>query len=284
MNSFKPNNELEQALVNAATNPPDRPKFYRMLLESDLYLLVPPNPDSEDGSKTVSGGEKITFVQLKGTKSDFLPIFSSLQRLEELVLKLGTKYNYVALLGKNLLTILSQNPLPVILNPGATYGKEFDPEEISKLVDGSIFATQVLPPQTPSEQVLPETPLVQVKEPEAAKTEVVLGQPAQYPKALIEDLKLFLHKYSSVDAAYLGELTYTNSNQPPSYVIGLECTGDFQKIIEEATARLEIVLEKDRVVEFYWVQDKNEPIDNYLKKETEAFYIKGVTKPWWKFW
>lgn len=36
---FEPVNPLEKSLMNAATNPADRPQFYRDLLESEIYLI-----------------------------------------------------------------------------------------------------------------------------------------------------------------------------------------------------------------------------------------------------
>lgn len=43
--TFEPQNELERSLVRASSDPAHRPQFYRLLAESDLFVIqegVPP--------------------------------------------------------------------------------------------------------------------------------------------------------------------------------------------------------------------------------------------------
>ena len=44
--NFTPTNELERSLVLAANDPAARPQFYKLLLESQLFVLIPPGTGS----------------------------------------------------------------------------------------------------------------------------------------------------------------------------------------------------------------------------------------------
>src|SRR6202012_21559 len=80
---FISENELERALVKAAKDPASAPDFYRLLLESDL-LVMGTVEGREEATKqfTLSAGGRINLVTGTRNGSTFLPVFSSLSRMQ----------------------------------------------------------------------------------------------------------------------------------------------------------------------------------------------------------
>ena len=260
---FKPTNKLEESLVAACTDPSVRPEFYRQLLESELFLLTPDAPQRE-GRTTLETDTKISLVNLQGPNGTFLPIFTSQQRLQESVNQMGQNYGFLALRGENLFPILTQNPQSAVINPGAPYGKELTVDEIRRIADGSILKT--------------ESRVVQ------KATQVLLGQPAKYPTELVNALQRLFVKHPSVEAAYLAQIHNPSSGEKPHLIIGIEASGDFQKIVGEAGMTAQGVLSKEEFVDFIQVGGGKGSLDSYLKKQTKPFYQGISKKPFWKVW
>jgi hypothetical protein len=71
-------NALEHALEQAAKEPANRPAFYRLLLESEVFVLGSTEGDGE-GRRTLAAGEKISIVNWqKNDGAPVIPFFSSL--------------------------------------------------------------------------------------------------------------------------------------------------------------------------------------------------------------
>ena len=106
----------------------------------------------------------------------WLPIFSSLQRLQQFI---SSESNYLQLKARDFFEIT--RGAHIVLNPSFDYGKEFIPQEITEMLDGSIFK----PTQT----------YVAQKE-----TKVLIGQPANYPHKLAKALSEYFsgNSYCSV--------------------------------------------------------------------------------------
>src|SRR5207244_7989217 len=126
--------ELEVALVKAATQPAERPEFYRKLLSAQLFFLTPDAPRYE-GPRTAQQGEKVTLVSWVGPGGPFLPFFSSQDRMREAVSRGTTTYGFIAIRGEEAFELLGQDPGLAVLNPGLSYGKEFSPEEVRRIAD-----------------------------------------------------------------------------------------------------------------------------------------------------
>ena len=162
---------------------------------------------------TLEATTEISFVNLNGPNGVFLPIFASQERLQEFVNQLGQKYGFLALRGSDLFPILTQHPQPAVLNPGAAYGKELTPDEIRRVADGSIFKTEGRTIQK--------------------DTQILLGQPAEYPKELVATLSRLFQQRETVQAAYLAQIHNPSSGEKPHLMIGIEAVGDFQRIVGE---------------------------------------------------
>lgn len=260
--AFIPTNKLEEILVAACTEPSARPEFYRLLLESELFLLTPDSPATE-GRRILKEAENVSFVHLQNANGSFLPIFTSQQRLQEIVNQIGQTYGFLALLGKDLFPILAQHPQRTLLNPGLSYGKELTADEIRRIADGSI--------------VQHESRVVQ------KTTQVLIGQPAKYPTELIAALQKLFAKHESIQAAYLGWIHDPSSKEPPHLIIGIETTGDMKKISQEAGITSQGLLGEGEFVDFIQVGGGTGSLDSYFKKQTKPFYQKSE-KPFWKVW
>ena len=127
---FISENELERALVKAVKSPASAPDFYRLLLESDL-LVMGTVEGQEDASErfTLAPGGRIKLVTGVKNGVSFLPIFSSLLRMQEYV-KQETKY--LSVNGRALLDVT--RGAPVTLNPASEYGKELTPQQVVQLL------------------------------------------------------------------------------------------------------------------------------------------------------
>src|SRR5882757_2097624 len=129
---FIPENELEQELVKAAQDRTAAPGFYRLLLESNLLVLGSAE-GQEDASErfSVAPGGRLNLVTGQKNGGQFLPIFSSLTRMQDYV-KEDSKY--LSVNGRALLDLT--RGAPVTLNPASEYGKELSASEIQQLLDG----------------------------------------------------------------------------------------------------------------------------------------------------
>src|SRR5262245_29113791 len=108
-----PQNELESALMRAATDASARPGFYRALAEARLLIVPEGDPPPLEGG-VLKEGANLALAQVEIEGQLHIPIFSSEARLPQ-----GTRY--LGLAGLDLFRITRGAHL--ILNPGAQYGK-----------------------------------------------------------------------------------------------------------------------------------------------------------------
>lgn len=206
---FIPENDLERALIQAAKEPAARPEFCRLLLASDLIVIgKTDHPGGHDGKARVSAGENLQIMSGETNGKPFLPIFSSVTRLQAYI---HEQQDYVGLNGRTLFEITQGAYL--ILNPGSDYGKELLPEEIAGLLDPNSNKPK---------------PFVVQKD-----TQVLIGQPSVYPHDLVNALKICFAARDTVAAAYLVQIAFADATQPPHPLIGIETTGDWSALTAE---------------------------------------------------
>ena len=236
--TFAPENELEAALVAAATNPDARPRFYEVLLRSDLVVIDedPPRKVAIDGAPHSA-------------------VFSSAARIAAGVIG-GDTVRHRAVNARTLFGAIGSQP--VILNPGSAFGKKFTPEEMAQMVDGSIFA----PRET---LVVPDD------------REVMLGQPANYPTHVTDPIAAFFKTKSEVRAAYLAHMFDPESGDEAHTLIGVDIEDDanFEKLMGEAAIVVGAVAQKGEVVDFCRIIP-GEGVSEYMTKETKPFYRRKV--------
>jgi hypothetical protein len=192
---FISENELERALVRAVKNPHQAPEFYRLLLESDL-LVMGSIEGSEDATEkfTLKPGGRVNLVTGLKDGTAFLPVFSSLLRMQEYATQ---ECKYLSVKGRALLDLTRGGP--VILNPASEYGKELTPQEIAQLLD-----------------------------PQAAhgRRRTSIGE-TDYPMPLVNALTEVLAARRAVEAAWMIQVTFADRDAPHP-LIGVELDSGMQ--------------------------------------------------------
>jgi hypothetical protein len=234
--NFVPANELEELLIAAAQDATRRPRFCRTLLESELFVIV---VNDEKGTR-------IQTWQRDG--QGVVPIFSSLARLQEFAQGAGLQeYEHSSADGRELLTILQT--AHVILNPVSDYGKEFYPQEIQGLLDGS---------------ELKRLKIIAVDESQP----VLLSQPSNYPTQLVAALKASFARDTSIKSAYLAQVHQPAVRQSAQLIIGIEADSDY-----EPSAAMTIAQESLAEEEFIsFLRLGSDNVSTYLRESTQPFY------------
>ena len=130
---FQPQNQLEKALVRASIDPEFEPSFLRSLLDSEI-LVLPAEPflPTQNGKLKSGTGFHVLECEFEGQR--YLPFFTSLPRLEA-TLKKDCRYLTISA------RIFLENTKGALLylNPGSLYGREILPEDVQKILSGSLF-------------------------------------------------------------------------------------------------------------------------------------------------
>jgi hypothetical protein len=208
---FISENELERALVQAVKNPASAPGFYRLLLESDLLVMgTAEGQENATEEFTLGPGSKINLVTGTRNGDTFLPVFSSLLRMQEYV-KRETKYLRVE--GRALLDLT--RGAPVILNPASEYGKQLTPQQVSQLL-GPPVAHDQLPTRIGKDE---------------------------YPMVLVATLNEVFAARPDIEAAWISQVKVAGRDLPHT-LVGVEFDartgGDWASLmqaIEEAAQR-----------------------------------------------
>ncbi|HEY7373864.1 MAG TPA: SseB family protein [Polyangia bacterium] len=132
---FTPDNELEQTLVRAATDPAARPEFYRRLLAAELYILTDEAP-AAPGETSRPAAADAGLITWESPTGPYVPLFSSRARVDEIARLRERSYGFVALSGKAAFARLAQEKRAAFLNPGFACGKQFVPDVIDRLAGG----------------------------------------------------------------------------------------------------------------------------------------------------
>ncbi len=197
---FISENELEQALVKAAKDPAAGLDFYRLLLESNLLVMgTAEGMENANEEFSLSLGGKLNLVTGLKDGAKYLPVFSSLPRMQDFV-KQETKF--LSIRGRDLLDIT--RGAPVILNPASEYGKELSAQQILHLLDG----------------------------PGAGVPQYVIEE--DYPKALVETLASVFKNRPDVASAWMVKVAFSDRGGERHPLVGIEMdtSGDWPSLIK----------------------------------------------------
>jgi hypothetical protein len=257
---FIPANDLERLIMQAALDPALRPEFYRTIKDAEFYVLTL----AEAVQEAAATNGQVDLVGWEGDAGRYVPVFTSTDRLEEALLDSFESYTHLAMRAENLFQILVNVQQPATLNPCSAYGKELTVEEMRGILDGNIFR---------------RTKTLLMKK----KDTVILDQPKDYPKPLIDALKRYFACQAEVEAAYVAQICDKNAGDPPHCLIGIQIAGDSQRIIGEASVIAREMLRAGEFVDFLAMAGGE--IEEYLVSSTQPFYLApaGVKKRW-KLW
>lgn len=198
---FISENKLEEALVRAVKSPATAPDFYRLLLESDLLVLgTVEGQDDAGGQFSLDPGGQLQLVTGENKGQKFLPVFSSLARMQEYVKE---ESKYLSINGRALLDLT--RGAPVILNPASEYGRELTPGEVEQLLN----------PMAPSAQVALTT------------------SDAFYPMPLINALASVFEKHPQVQTAWMIRIGIGDAGSEVQPLVGVETSGDMTALVAD---------------------------------------------------
>jgi hypothetical protein len=185
---FIPENELEKALVRAVKEPHTALDFYRLLLASDLLVLgTVEGQEAATAAFSLAPGGRINLVPGTRNGGQYLPVFSSLARMQDYVKQ---ESKYLSVNGRALLDLT--RGAPIVLNPASEYGKELNPEEVRQLLDG------------------------------IAPIRALEGEAATVPLALLDMLAALFVTRPEVEAAWMIHVGPADRTQAPHPLIGIE--------------------------------------------------------------
>lgn len=237
---------LEQLLKKAATEPAFRADFYKRLLTEELVVLTQ-NSNIPEGIQILKQDTSVSLVSYPDGK---IPVFTSTERIfDKGVVK--EHVEYLQMKGENLFGLAKGATF--LLNPYSDYGKELLPDEIERLLNGTILTDTA------------KTLTIE------KDTEVQLGQPAKYPTDIVNSLKILLAERPNVKAAYLGWIFNPGSGEPPHYIFAIDAEGNIQSLTQEAGFTAKQFLEKHEFVDFIKI-DRNSGISDYFLYQTKPFY------------
>lgn len=243
---FISENRLEEALVAAAKNPLAAPEFYRLLLESELLVLgTVEGREGATESFNMEPGSKVSLIPGEKNGQKFLPVFSSLARMQEYV---TAESKFLTVKGRALLDLT--RGAPVTLNPASEFGREFTADEIAQLLDGA---------------------------PQARQPKHLIGE-RDFPPGMVETLNAVFAKHPAVATAWMIEVTFADRGGLSHPLVGIELDphGDMTALVSDietaaSTALPGLVFDIQRV-------DRQRPMGmaNALL-QGEAFYERGKT-------
>ena len=251
-------NELERLLRLSVTAPAWRPAFYQTLLESTVFVLGDAGQDDAEkqGSVAITAGSELNILHWeKQDGSSIIPFFSSVNVLEKASAgESPDEQAFVALPARVLFEMTQGEEL--FLNPKSEYGKEFYPDEVTRLLSHGGL-------NVPSELVLDK------------ESQLLIGQPEEYPSAMIDALTTLFTQKKPVRRAFMALIHDKAVDDQPNLLIGVEADGDEQEIdalIREAGNVASETSPDDRPVDFCIVSEKERGISHYLISHTQPFY------------
>ena len=248
---FDPINLLEVVLKKAVDDPASRPVFLRELLKSKV-VIVPAGEKPRIVDGVVLANTKIRLVNVKSGNRLCVPFFTSEARLPT-----GTEY--LRLDAKAFFELTKGSYL--VMNPGLPYGKEFFPDEVQRLLDGTIFE--------PRERFVVQKPM-----------QVMIGQPSDNPEELISALSRLYESISEVKRAWIAFYHNPERDQEGGLLVALDITAgsEMGRISGETGIIFESVPRKQKYVDV--IRYDGSGLSGYFTK-LKPFYQRSTIRQFW---
>lgn len=253
--------QLEALFAQAYFDETFRAEFINQLLEANVYF------PGETGKRSGQGIEECYLqeneeVHIKSWPNEeygrVIPFFTSLKTMRE---AFDADEHFICLSCKILFQMTLGSLL--ILNPESDVSKPFYPDEIQALFQGETEAKTKF---------------------YAEGTQLRLGQPADYPQEMIEQLKTYFSDQEIVSSAYLGQVQ-ASDEEYPSLVVGVQLNQVLnERALEQINQNLSTIIKHSlqpirlTTLLFFNENQQHGTIEEYLKNETKPFYEKQITK------
>lgn len=199
-----PQTSLEQVLATAADNPGDSEAADRFVAEFlDATLGVPGTADGDNFRPLVRRYEQGPFAVAFTHPVRWERFAALADDLDAATITTQT------IVGRDLMAQLLQANLPLLLNPGNGYGKEFTVPEMSDLLAGVPVGAR-------------ERTVQQAQQ-------LMVGAPAHVPDGLVERLRAHLERIDGVNDARLAWVRYEDGLQ--GYLLGVRGTAGREQIL-----------------------------------------------------
>ncbi|HEN3654084.1 TPA: enhanced serine sensitivity protein SseB [Yersinia enterocolitica] len=260
---------LESLLKLAATESIYRTAFFRALLDATVLVLVDDSEQrGEDGEMTFTAGNGVNILHWeKQDGESVIPFFTSVEVLQQALdiaedqpigrekLPINApKQPFIAMPVRVLFEMTQGAHL--FLNPKSEHGKEFWPQEVAMLLENGGLAQ-------PAEMVVDK------------ESQILLGQPEEYPSAMVDALIQLFSQRKPVRRAFLALMHDKSVDEKPNLLIGLEVDGSIDEIdqlIQEAGNVASDHTPDDGPVDFCVVNENERGVSHYLMTHTQAFY------------
>ena len=207
---FEPENDIERMLMRAAAEPAERPGFARALMDTEIFVVLVSNASplvpGPDGKVVIPEGTTLTMPFAMRGETKLIPFFSAPSRA-----RAWFKDQHIVA-PERVRDLFGRYPdVPLVLNPGSDYGKDFTPAEVKRMLAGHFDDG-------------PQTITVP-----AGGQEVLLGHPKEIPEDLIKSLGRELGAVSSVRGAWLMLAMHAGQSEQ-SWMLGVDHEGPWQDV------------------------------------------------------
>lgn len=253
---------LESLLKLAATESIHRTAFFRALLDATVLVLVDDAElRGEEGEMTFTAGDGVNILHWeKQDGESIIPFFTSVEVLQQALdiaedQSIDTEKQPFIAMPVRVLFEMTQGA-HLFLNPKSEHGKEFWPQEVAMLLENGGLAQ-------PAEMVVDK------------ESQILLGQPEEYPAAMVDALIQLFSQRKPVRRAFLALMHDKSVDEKPNLLIGLEVDGsddEIDQLIQEAGNVASDHAPDDGPVDFCVVNEKERGVSHYLMTHTQAFY------------
>lgn len=253
---------LESLLKLAATESIHRTAFFRALLDATVLVLVDDAElRGEEGKMTFTAGDGVNILHWeKQDGESVIPFFTSVEVLQQALdiaedQSIDTEKQPFIAMPVRVLFEMTQGA-HLFLNPKSEHGKEFWPQEVAMLLENGGLAQ-------PAEMVVDK------------ESQILLGQPEEYPAAMVDALIQLFSQRKPVRRAFLALMHDKSVDEKPNLLVGLEVDGsddEIDQLIQEAGNIASDHAPDDGPVDFCVVNEKERGVSHYLMTHTQAFY------------
>lgn len=204
-----PKNRLEVLLALAVDEPAHRPEFYRVLLESDVYVIS--NLDREgEGRGWLTTGDALSILTIRTEeKGPIIPFFSSTEELTRFV---DFQAQWIGINARNLFVLTRGATL--VLNPQSRFSQLLYPPMIEALLTTGIHHASR---QTTSQ----------------SQAGVRIHPPDPYPSKMVDSLIIYFASKPEVNNAWVA-LKQGPGDRRPHLLVGIDACRNEEQIIGEA--------------------------------------------------